>query len=108
MTGFNNKIKRVTGDTVRMKWLETIELRAVHIDRRLLNQHIALLGKENNSKTTIRVYRNTGVESDWCIHLLHESDKPVRGGSVTAVRLKEALKELGMINYSMWEEENSV
>jgi hypothetical protein len=88
-----------------MKWLEIIELRAVRIDRTLLKQKIALLKDETKCKISIKIYKNARVETDWSIHLLHESELLDPIGSEIALRMKDILKELGMINYGIWEEE---
>jgi hypothetical protein len=89
-----------------MKWLEIIELRAARIDKKLLSHKIALLKDESRDKISVKIYKNARVETDWCIHLLYESETLNPRGSEIAIRLKESLKELGMINYGIWGEEN--
>ncbi len=88
-----------------MKWLEIIELRAVHIDQNLLNQQIASLLDELKNENAINIYVNIRVETDWSIHVQHESKKFEEQGSEVGKRLKAMLKEFGLVNHSIWVEQ---
>lgn len=88
-----------------MKWLEIIELRAVHLDKKLLHQQIAYMLDEIENENAIKIYVNVRVETDWSIHLQHESEKVEARGSEFGVRLKEILKAFGLVNHSIWVEQ---
>jgi hypothetical protein len=88
-----------------MKWLEIIELRAVHIDQHELQQQIAHLLDEVKNENAIRIYVNVRVETDWSVHVQHDSEKAEAHGSKVGRRLKEILKESGLVNHSIWFEQ---
>ena len=85
-----------------MKWLEIIELRAAQMDQKILNHQVAMLLCETQFYSPINVYINVRVETDWSIHLHHHSEQADPRGSEFAIRLKEILKEYGIVNHSMW------
>ena len=88
-----------------MKWLEIIELRSVGKNRKLLEQDLKSLIEELNKETeqrTIKVYSRVIVDSDFSIHLLHDSKEADINGSPLGLQLVSALKEYGLINHSVW------
>ncbi len=88
-----------------MKWLEIIEVRAVQIDKKILNQKVALLQDDTHSNESVKIYVNVRLETDWSIHLLHNSKQANPRGSDIALRFKEVLKEFGIVNHSIWLEQ---
>ena len=88
-----------------MKWLEIIELRAVHIDQNMLQQHIAHLLDEMKDANTVKVYINVRIETDWSIHVQHNSEEAEAHGSEVGRRFKELLKEFGLVNHVVWMEQ---
>ena len=88
-----------------MKWLEIIELRSVGSNRELLKSQLQSLINEVNQevkKQAIKVYSHVTVETDFSVHLLHDSKQAEIGGSPLGLRLATALKEFGLVNHSVW------
>ena len=92
-------------DASGMKWLEIFELRAAHLDHKALNRRVARLLSETQFPEPVMVYVNALVDTDWAIHLHHESVHADPGGSEFALRLKDMLKEYGIVNHGMWIEQ---
>jgi len=93
-----------------MKWLEIIELRSVGNNRKLFEQEFKSLIEELNRETeqgAIKVYCRIAIDSDFSIHLLHNSKKADINGSPLVMQLISSLKEYGLINHSVWEEKLS-
>jgi hypothetical protein len=85
-----------------LKWLEIIELRAVQLDKKLLNQKVALLRDDTHPTESVKIYIDVRLETDWSVHLLHNSEQVNPRGSDIALRFKEVLKEFGIVNHSIW------
>lgn len=88
-----------------MKWLEVIELRAVDVNRELVESKLNALMDEvgaggRNHKAM--AYRRALVDSDYSIHILHESDPVENLGSPLGVRIVSALREFGLVNQRVW------
>ena len=91
-----------------MKWLEIIELRSVGKNRKFLEQDLKSLIEELNKETeqrTTKVYSRVVVDSDFSIHLLHDSKEADINGSPLGFQLVSTLKEFGLINHSVWVEQ---
>ncbi len=88
-----------------MKWIEAILLRSVESNRETveskLRRLIAMDSKTGNQRV-VQVYCRVLVESDFCIHLVHDSKKVEHSGSRLALQLVSALKEFGLVNHSVW------
>ena len=88
-----------------MKWIEVILLRSMEANRETVESKLRRL-IEMDSKTDnqrmVQVYCRALVESDFCIHLVHDSEEVEHNGSRLAVRLINALKEFGLVNHSVW------
>ena len=88
-----------------MNWLETIELRSIEENRKSLeSQMVKLINEVNREarKQAIKVYSSMTINTDFCIHLFHESKKAEVNGSRLGLRLASALKAFGLVNYSIW------
>jgi len=88
-----------------MKWLVIIELRSVGDRRNILEKELKKLIEElhnNTGQQIVKIYNHVAIESDFSIHLLHESDEADINKSPLALQLVSALKEFGLINYSVW------
>lgn len=93
-----------------MKWLEIIELRSTDRNRGVLESQLQKLTNEVNNereRRAIKVYSRIAIESDFSIHLFHESKEADINGSSLGLHLVSTLKELGLINHSVWTEEFS-
>jgi hypothetical protein len=53
----------------------------------------------------VRVYGHGSVESDVSLHLHWESDRPEGSGSALGRQLSGALEEFGLVDHSVWIEE---
>ncbi len=88
-----------------MKWLETIELRSVGNKRKLVESQLQKLINEVNKETkkpAIKSYSRVLIDTDFSIHLFHDSKKVDNSGSELGLRLASALKEFGLVNHSIW------
>ena len=90
---------------IMMKWLEIIQLRSVGSDRDSLESQLQELinevGKETK-KQAIKSYSRVMIDTDFSIHLFHDSKKVESGGSRLGLRLASALKDFGLVNHSIW------
>ena len=93
-----------------MKWLEIIELRSAGSNRKMLESQLQNFINEVNREAkqqAIKVYSRVIVDTDFSIHLYHNTDKIEKNGSPLGVRLASALKEFGLVNHSVWIEMHS-
>jgi hypothetical protein len=94
-----------------MKWVEIITLRS---PSKINGQYIDELLKgadESDSPTDtpkhlveIIIYRHAVVETDLSIHILWESEKGNQDKSPLGLRFSSALRPLGLLNHSIWNE----
>jgi hypothetical protein len=90
-----------------MKWLEIIELRSVGDKRAMIESQLKSMFdemKQETGKQKIKVYSHITVETDFSIHLHNDSKSADIDGSPLGQRLVSALKEYGLVNYSVWVE----
>lgn len=88
-----------------MKWIEVIQLRIVDSNRDFLESQLQKLIEEVNKESkmqTIKSYSRVRIDSDFSIHLFHDSKKVENSGSPLGLRLASALKEYGLVNHSIW------
>ena len=93
-----------------MKWIELIQLRSADSNRKLLESKLQGLIDEvyrKRKRKVIMAYSRVWIDTDFCIHILHDSKKVETGGSRLGLQLVAALKEFGLVNYSIWREMNS-
>ncbi len=91
-----------------MKWVEIISLRCpTNIDLRFVDE----LFKEASDSASpqppveIRVYRHSTVETDLSFHIHWESEnKETPRKSALGLRFASALRNLGLLNHSVWAE----
>ncbi len=97
-----------------MKWVEIITLRSpVNINKQFLDELLKQLKQADKSDTPkhlseIRMYHHSIVETDLSIHIYWKSEwKPEQGDqpkSSLGLKLSYALKDLGLLNHSVWVE----
>jgi nitric oxide synthase oxygenase domain/subunit len=95
---------------MKMKWLEVIGLRSVERNREILESKLQMLTDEvdkGRQKQVIMVYRRELINTDFGIHIYHDSKKVESCGSRLGIRLADALKEFGLVNHSIWIEMHS-
>ena len=88
-----------------MKWLEIIEFRSAGSDRKLLELQLQKLMNEVDKERKmqkIKSYSRVLINTDYSIHLFHDSKKVENGGSPLGLRIASALKEFGLVNHSIW------
>ena len=90
-----------------MKWIESIQLRSAGSNREILESKLQRLADEVVSKRkrqVIMAFSRVSIDTDFSIHIFHDSKKVENGGSRLGLRLAAALKEFGLINHSIWME----
>ena len=90
-----------------MKWAEVIMMRAAGSRETVLAAALKELIREvplKSGHTAIRVFRREKLDSDICIVLFHGSEKTETGGSPLGLRIAAALKEVGLVNHTIWNE----
>jgi hypothetical protein len=88
-----------------MNWLEIIELRSGSSNRKYIERELTCLIEELNTEIEqqiFKVYVHSGIDTDFSIHLVHESHRANINGSSLGLRLVSALKEFGLVNHSVW------
>jgi len=88
-----------------MKWIEVIQLRSVDSNRELLESQLKKLIDEVNKESkiqTIKSYSRVLIDTDFSIHLFHNSKKVENSGSPLGLRLASTLKEFGLVNHTIW------
>ena len=88
-----------------MKLLEIVTLRTLEkSNKQLVNELLRqlFLQKEAGLTASIRVYYHPTVETDLSIHILWETKAQHPVQSPLGQQLTYALKELGLLSYSIW------
>ena len=89
-----------------MKWLEVIKLRSAGKGSGLLEEFLLSINKLSQSGLVeMKTYHHAALETDLSVHLLWESEQPEQNGSSLGLRLAQALKEFGLVDHSIWVEE---
>jgi hypothetical protein len=95
-----------------MSWLEIIEIRSVGSNRKLLESQLQDIIKELSRETdqlTVKVYRHAALDTDFSVHIHHNSKMTDTKCSSICTLLLQALKEFGLVNHTVWiEQEISV
>ena len=90
-----------------MKWAEVIILRLVDGDVKMLSPTLQNLMNDvvrNANQESIHVFRREKIDSDICIVLFHNKIKTKDGASPLGLRLAAALKEVGQVHHTIWNE----
>ena len=93
-----------------MKWLEIIQLRTTERSMTKLKSQFEALISEIEAKTkkqAIKVYAHVAINTDFSVHLFHDSKTVEVYGSQLGLYLASALKEFGLVNHSIWVEMNN-
>jgi hypothetical protein len=90
-----------------MFWLEIIKLRLAWKGSAPLDELLDSISKVGQSGLVdMKTYRHAALETDLSVHLHWDSEPPEPNGSALGLRLAQALKEFGLIDHSVWVEEN--
>ncbi|MCP3954440.1 MAG: hypothetical protein GY697_19825 [Desulfobacterales bacterium] len=90
-----------------MKWAEVIMVRSAGSSAEILDATLQDLMNTVAIETeheAIRVFRHEKLDSDICIVLFHRGAKKKAGGSPLGLHLVAALKEVGLVNHTIWSE----
>ena len=93
-----------------MKWIEVIQLRSVGSNRERLESKLERLIDEvdkKRKKQVIMAFSRVSLDTDFSIHILHDSKKVEKGGSRLGLSLVAVSKEFGLVNHSIWMEMHS-
>ena len=88
-----------------MAWLEIIEIRAMGSNLETLKPQLQDLLNDlckEEGLQTVKIYRHVMLETDFSIHLFHESENPETGCSSMCSRLVSSLKDFGFVNHTAW------
>ncbi len=91
-----------------MKWIEIINLRSAGASRESIGQQVPRVVTEldrDNNLMSVKVYCQATIDTDMSIHLLFEATRPEVQPSALGQRLASALKEFGLVNHSVWIEQ---
>lgn len=90
-----------------MKWIEMIRLRSAGEPSEVLKAFMpAIARNDHRGLIEARVYRHGLWETDWALHLHWESENAEKSGSALGLHLSRALKEFGLVDHSVWIEED--
>lgn len=90
-----------------MKSIEIIEIRLSQDQNKVLENEIGNIIKEIMEKETeysMKLYSKLQLKSDYMIIIYHAQELTKYKGSELGQRLKDALKDFGMINHTIWKE----
>lgn len=90
-----------------MKWIEIIELQSAESNHDFLRSQLQKLSDEISKETgkqSLKAFSSMKIESNFSIHLNHQSKELSYYGSPLGLRLASALKEFGLVNHSIWVE----
>ena len=88
-----------------MKWIEIIELRSAGNTLKQLESHLQEFIDQVEKKSeqqTVKLYTRIKIDTDYSIHLFHDSSKVKNRGSSLGIRLVSALKFYGLVNHTIW------
>ena len=80
-------------------------MRSAEINRHLLESKLNRLvgdADRGSNKQVIRAYSRMLIDTDFSIHLCHDSNEATHEGSKLGLRIVNALKEFGLVNHSVW------
>jgi len=88
-----------------MKWVEIITLRSpTRINTQFVDELLKQVGRSDTPRhlVEIRTYQHAIVETDLSIHIYWESEPGNQHKSPLGLKLSYALKDLGLLNHSVW------
>ncbi len=88
-----------------MRQVEIIHLRSSAESADVLSRRIreSIKTVEEGSKI-VSLYRRKGLETDVAIHICRPEDPRTEGPSSLGIRLASALRALGIVEHTIWEE----
>jgi hypothetical protein len=96
---------------VAMKWVEIITLRSpASVNKQFVDELLKEVGESASPTDTpqnlieIRIYHHSVVETDLSIHIYWKSESGSQNKSPLGLKFSYALKNLGLLNHSVWVE----
>jgi len=96
---------------VAMKWVEIITLRSpTSINKKFVDELLKEVGESASPSDTpknlieIKIYHHSVVETDLSIHIFWKSEPGSQNKSPLGLRFSSALRNLGLLNHSVWVE----
>ena len=94
-----------------MKWIEIITLRSpTNINKKFVDELLKEVGESASPSDTpknlieIKIYHHSVVETDLSIHIFWKSEPGSQNKSPLGLRFSSALRNLGLLNHSVWVE----
>jgi hypothetical protein len=94
-----------------MKWIEIITLRSpTNINKKFVDELLREAGESASPSDTpnhlieIKIYQHSVVETDLSIHIYWKSEPGSQNKSPLGLRFFSALRNLGLLNHSVWVE----
>ncbi len=91
-----------------MKWMEMIWVRSSEgFQKGFLNEALGRLGElgKEEGPDEVRLYSHAFLRGDFLIHLIWNKGSPQHGGTPASFEIQSLLKDLGLTNHSLWNEE---
>ena len=92
-----------------MRWIDIITLRSSTTSLESLNNEVLLSIINNKRKKSLKgskIYRRYAIDSDLSIHLLWDSANVEQKGNPLSQHLILFLKQYGLVNHSIWVEQD--
>jgi len=90
-----------------MKWLEIITLRSCgYVDTQIVDEVLreAVGADAAEHFLEIRIYHHSVVDTDLSVHIYGKSTEGSRHKSPLGLIISQALRNLGLVNHSVWVE----
>ena len=89
----------------KMVWMEIIELRSTEPNKLFLKKQLSALIQDvekNNDDIGMKIFSRFKIDTDFRIYLKHKYSTSIEKGSQIGQSLVLALKEYGLVNYTIW------
>jgi hypothetical protein len=89
-----------------MRWIEIIKLRSAGKGSGLLEELPLPMGEFiQNGVVEMKIYRHAALDTDLSVHLHWKSEWPEQNGSPLGLHLAQVFKDFGLVDHSIWIEE---
>lgn len=100
---------------IAMRWVEIIALRSpANIDTQFVDELLKEVSESDSPTDTpkhlleIRIYHHAALETDLSLHIYWKSEPGTQNKSPLGLRFSSALRNLGLLNHSVWVETAAV
>ena len=98
-------MKKTTEDLIEMVTVRLYNIDDTHIVHDILKNLAETFKEPADSYRSVKLCRNEQIENDWAIYIQHpltERDGKKDNKSDLAVSLAEMLRDVGLVNHSIW------